>query len=86
LHVFTVEQLAAMAQEAGYRRVHLSTSDFLSTLVLTASYVAHGRRPGLARHMPWRGLETAAATVDGLIGNRLLPERLRHTVVGVLQT
>jgi ubiquinone/menaquinone biosynthesis C-methylase UbiE len=84
LHVFTPAQLAGLARSAGFRTARLSTADFLSTMLLTASYVAHGRRPGLARRLPWRHLESAAAAMDGLLIDRMLPASLRHTVVGVL--
>jgi ubiquinone/menaquinone biosynthesis C-methylase UbiE len=84
LHVFTPAELAATARAAGFREVTLGTADFLSTMLLTASYVAHGRRPGMARRVPWRQLEAAAALVDGTL-DRLLPESVRHTVVGVLR-
>jgi len=83
LHVFTLEQLARLARQAGYAEVRLGTAGFLSTLVLTASYVVHGRRRGLARRLPWRSLEAAGRGVDALVCDRLLPERLRHTVAGV---
>ena len=85
LHVFTPGGLAAQARAAGYRDVRLTTADLLSTLVLTASYVVHGRRRGLARRVPWRTLEAVARRVDELVADRLLPARLRHTVVGVLR-
>lgn len=85
LHVFTPAELAATARTAGFREARLGTADFLSTLLLTASYVAHGRRPALARRLPWRHLEQAASTVDGAVLDRLLPPSVRHTVVGVLR-
>ena len=85
LHVFTPEELASTARSAGFRTARLTTADFLSTMLLTASYVAHGRRPELARRLPWRDLESAAATVDSLVSDRVLPVTLRHTVVGVLR-
>jgi ubiquinone/menaquinone biosynthesis C-methylase UbiE len=84
LHVFTPDALSGQARAAGFTDVRLTTADWMSTLVLTASYVVHGRRPGLARRLPWRTLEEAARRVDGAILDRLLPSRLRHTVVGVL--
>ncbi|HZB49631.1 MAG TPA: class I SAM-dependent methyltransferase, partial [Mycobacteriales bacterium] len=85
LHVFTPEGLAAQAREAGYTDVRLDTADLLSTLVLTGSYVVHGRRRALARRIPWRALEAGARAVDGAVLDRLVPARLRHTVVGVLR-
>lgn len=85
LHVFSPEGLAAQAREAGYGDVRLTTADLLSTLVLTASYVVHGRRRGLARRIPWRALEAGARAVDARVVDRLVPARLRHTVVGVLR-
>lgn len=84
LHVFTPGALAAHARAAGFADVRLTTADLLSTLVLTASYVTHGRRRALARRIPWRALEAAAHRLDGLVADRILPERARHTVVGVL--
>jgi ubiquinone/menaquinone biosynthesis C-methylase UbiE len=86
LHVFTPAELAAMARAAGYVEVRLGTEDLLSTLVLTASYVTHGRRRGLARRLPWRQVEAGARWVDRTVLHRVLPERARHTVVGVLRT
>lgn len=85
LHVFTVEQLAGMCRDAGYGEVTLRTEDLISTLVLTASYVSHGRRPGLARRVPWRTLEALGATVDRQLVHRLVPQRFRHTIVGTLR-
>ena len=85
LHVFTPEGLAAQAREAGYTDVRLDTADLLSTLVLTGSYVVHGRRRALARRIPWRALEAGARAVDGAVLDRLVPAPLRHTVVGVLR-
>lgn len=85
LHVFGPEELARLGREAGFGRVELTTVGLLSTLVLTASYVVHGRRPGLARRVPWRALEGLGRRVDGLLADRALPARLRHTVVGTLR-
>jgi hypothetical protein len=85
LHVFTVAHVADLARAAGLRAERVDTAGFVGTLVLTASYVTHGRRPGLARRLPWRQLESAGRTVDGLLFDRLLPPRLRHTVIAVLR-
>ena len=84
LHVFTVPELTGMARAAGYDRVRLTTADFLTTMLLTASYVTYGRRPELARRLPWRRLEAALSAVDGAVLDRLLPADKRHTVTGVL--
>ncbi len=86
LHVFTPADLGRMAREAGYPRVSLSARGFAGTLVLAVSYVMHGRRPGLAARLPWRALAAGAGRLDAVLADRLLPERLRHTVVGVLRT
>ncbi|MGH3745486.1 MAG: hypothetical protein ACRDTP_11555, partial [Mycobacteriales bacterium] len=85
LHVFSVADIDRLAREAGFGRPTLRTADWLSTMVLTASYVTHGRRPGLARRLPWRRVEAASARLDALLVDRLLPSSLRHTVVGRLQ-
>jgi len=85
LHVFTPDALAALAAGAGFRRVDLRTADLLSTLVLTASYVTHGRRRALARRLPFAAAEAAARRLDALVVDRVVPARLRHTVVGTLR-
>jgi ubiquinone/menaquinone biosynthesis C-methylase UbiE len=85
LHVFTPAELARTARAAGFAEAALTTADLLSTLVLTASYVTHGRRRDLARRVPWRGLESAGRWLDRLVVERVLAERFRHTVVGVLR-
>ena len=85
LHVFTVESLTALARAAGFARVDLDTTDFADTLLVTASYVAWGRRPGLARLLPWRQADEVARWADRLFWNRVLPPAWRHTVAGVLR-
>ncbi|HEV7209897.1 MAG TPA: class I SAM-dependent methyltransferase [Mycobacteriales bacterium] len=85
LHVFTPAQLSGLAHTAGFGTARLAGAGWLSTLLLTTSYVLHGRRRGLARRIPWRSLERVAAAFDRLVTARLVPERLRHTVVGVLR-
>jgi len=52
---------------------------------LTASYVVHGRRPTIARLLPWRAMEELGRRTDSAILDRALPSRWRHTVVGVLR-
>jgi SAM-dependent methyltransferase len=85
LHVFRRDELSGLAEAAGFGHVELRTADWCSTLVLTASYVTHGRRPGLARRLPWRRVELAAAQLDHLVIDRVLPSRFRHTIVGSLR-
>lgn len=85
LHVFTIDELGALARDAGFADVRLHTADLVSTLVLTASYVTYGRRPGLAARVPWRRLEELAGVADRAVCDRLVPPRLRHTVAGVLR-
>jgi ubiquinone/menaquinone biosynthesis C-methylase UbiE len=85
LHVFTVAELTGLARGAGFGDVRLHTEDWLSTLVLTASYVTHGRRPGLARRLPWRAAEATSALFDRAVVDRFWPSALRHTVVGALR-
>ncbi len=84
LHVFTLEQLTGLCRAAGFTEVELHTEDLLSTLVLTASYVTHGRRPGLARRLPWRRAEALARAADHAVVHRVVPQRWRHTLVGRL--
>ena len=83
LHVFTPAELGARARDAGYGEVSLRTAGLVATLVLTASYVLHGRRRGLARRIPWRAVEAAGRRIDALACDRVLPSRWRHTVAGV---
>ncbi|MGH3744833.1 MAG: class I SAM-dependent methyltransferase, partial [Mycobacteriales bacterium] len=42
LHVFTVAEIERLARDTGFARPTLRTADWLSTMVLTASYVTHG--------------------------------------------
>lgn len=86
LHVFTLEQLAGHARAAGFADVQLTTADFAETLLLTASYVLHGRLPRLSAALPWRAASVVAGAVDAAVTNRALPVALRHTVVGVLRS
>lgn len=85
LHVFTPDQISAAAVRAGFGSARLTTAGFAATLVLTASYVLHGRAPGIARRLPWRSAESAGRVLDGALLDRVLPARWRHTVVGVLR-
>lgn len=85
LHVFTVDDLAALAADAGFTGIALGTTDFADTLLITASYVAWGRRPGLARLVPWRAADDLARLADRAFWNRVLPASWRHTVAGVLR-
>ncbi|HVE98393.1 MAG TPA: methyltransferase domain-containing protein [Mycobacteriales bacterium] len=85
LHVFTADDLRGLAQAAGYGDIRLTTSDFLDTMLITASYVTWGRAPGLAARVPWRALDSVARALDRAVVHRLLPAALRHTVVGVLR-
>jgi ubiquinone/menaquinone biosynthesis C-methylase UbiE len=85
LHVFTRESLASLAADAGFGDVDLGTTDFADTLLITASYVAWGRRPGLARLFPWRAADDAARLADRAFWNRVLPPSWRHTLAGVLR-
>lgn len=84
LHVFTPADLAAAAGRAGFSAVRVRPAGFVATLVLTASYVVHGRAPALARRLPWRYLEAAGRSLDAAVADRLLPARLRHTVTARL--
>jgi len=85
LHVFTPESLAAHARDAGFGDVALDTVDFADTLLITASYVAWGRSPRLARLVPWRAADEVARLADRAFWNAVLPASWRHTVAGVLR-
>ena len=84
LHVFTLAEMRALAMGAGFVSTDLRSESVAATLVLTASYVLHGRRPALARRLPWREAESAARAIDAHLLDHLVPERLRHVVVGRL--
>jgi ubiquinone/menaquinone biosynthesis C-methylase UbiE len=85
LHVFSPAEILAPAQAVGFERARLTTSGFVATLLLTTSYVVHGRAPRLARLLPWSAVEELSRRADALVFDRVLPPRWRHTVVGVLR-
>jgi ubiquinone/menaquinone biosynthesis C-methylase UbiE len=85
LHVFTPQRVARLARAVGLRPERVDSASSAGTLVLTASYVTHGRRPALARRLPWREIESAGRDVDAALLDRIVPPRLRHTVVAVLR-
>ena len=84
LHVFTLAEMRALATGAGFASTDLRSESVAATLVLTASYVLHGRRPALARRLPWRDAESAARAIDAHLLDHVVPERWRHGVVGRL--
>jgi len=84
LHVFSCREMQAMAAAAGFRDINLRTAAVAATLVLTASYVLHGRKPEIARRLPWRDLESASRLIDAAVLDRIVPSSWRHTVVGRL--
>lgn len=85
LHTFTRADLTLLGEAAGYSRIDLRTSGFGETLAMTASYVAHGHSPGVAGCLPWRSMIALGARADGLLFDKILSERMLHTVVGVLR-
>lgn len=85
LHTFTTADLSSLGEAAGYSRIDLRTSGFGATLVMTASYVAHGHWPGVAGRLPWRSMIALGAGADGVLFDKILPDTMRHTVVGVLR-
>jgi ubiquinone/menaquinone biosynthesis C-methylase UbiE len=85
LHVFTVAELSELATASGFGQVDVRAAGFAATLLLTASYVVHGRARDLARRIPWRALEGAARRADALVWDRVLPPDQRHTVAAVLR-
>ena len=84
LHTFTQPELERLCVAAGFRQVRLETSGFAETLIMTASYASHGHAPELASRIPWRGLTQWGAVADGVVWDRILPARWRHTLTGRL--
>lgn len=85
LHTFTADELRRLAGEAGFHDVDIRTSGFAATLTMTASYAMHGHAPALAAKLPWRRLTAVGARADRWAWDKVLPERLRHTLTGRLR-
>ncbi len=84
LHLFTPGRVGKLAAEAGYAAWRVRSTGFAETLLLTASYVAHGRVRAAARRLPWARLVDLARRLDTEVWDRVLSERSRHTVAAVL--
>jgi ubiquinone/menaquinone biosynthesis C-methylase UbiE len=89
LHTFEADQIENLAIKAGFEDITVSTAAWAWVLALGVNYFFAGEIPWLAANPLSRlvgraGVE-AAATFDRVIGDRVVPPRLRHTVQAVLR-
>jgi hypothetical protein len=89
LHTFEPEEIAALAEKAGFEDIQVGTAWWSWILVLGINYYLVGESERLAANRvartAARTAANAAATFDRLIADRVVPPRWRHTVQAVLR-
>jgi ubiquinone/menaquinone biosynthesis C-methylase UbiE len=89
LHTFEPEDIASLAEKAGFEDIVVGTASWAWILLLGLNYYLAGefafagRLPMVRRSA--RAASDIAAAFDRMIGDRLLPPRMRHTVQAVLR-
>ena len=89
LHTFEPEQIATLAEKAGFEEIEVGTAWWSWILVLGINYYLVGESERLAANRVARAAARlavgAAATFDRVIADRFVPPRWRHTVQAVLR-
>lgn len=89
LHTFEPEEVAALAEKAGFDDIQVGTAWWSWILVLGINYYLVGESERLAANRIARAAARVAAgtaaTFDRLIADRVVPPRWRHTVQAVLR-
>ena len=89
LHTFEPEEIAALAEKAGFEDIEVGTAWWSWILVLGINYYLVGESERLAANRLARAAARlaagAAATFDRLVADRVVPPRWRHTVQAVLR-
>ena len=89
LHTFEPEDIAALAEKAGFEDIAVGTASWAWILTLGMNYFLMGEFELLARNRPIRrtarAVADAASAFDRAFADRMLPPRLRHTIQAVLR-
>ena len=89
LHTFEPEQIASLAEKAGFEDIEVGTAWWSWILVLGINYYLVGEFEQLAANRIARAAARAAvntaATFDRVIADRLVPPQWRHTIQAVLR-
>jgi ubiquinone/menaquinone biosynthesis C-methylase UbiE len=89
LHTFDPEQIATMAEKAGFEDIQVGTAWWSWILVLGLNYYFVGEFERVSANpvtrFAARTAADAAATFDRWIADRVVPPRWRHTVQAVLR-
>ncbi|MGZ4121508.1 MAG: class I SAM-dependent methyltransferase [Actinomycetota bacterium] len=89
LHTFEPEDIATLAEKAGFEEIEVDTAWWSWILVLGLNYYLVGESERLARNRVARAIARAAAngaaTFDRLVAGRVVPPQWRHTVQAVLR-
>ena len=89
LHTFEPEQIASLAEKAGFEDIQVGTAWWSWILVLGINYYLVGEFEQLAANRiaraSARAAVNAAATFDRVIADRVVPAQWRHTIQAVLR-
>lgn len=89
LHTFEPEEVALLAEKAGFEDITVGTTSWAWIITLGINYFLVGEfehlgRNGVVRRGA-RAIADAAAAFDRLVADRVLPPRWRHTIQAVLR-
>ncbi len=89
LHTFEPDQIASLAEKAGFEDIKVGTAWWSWILVLGINYYLVGEFERLAANRVARAAAraavNAAATFDRIVADRVVPPRWRHTIQAVLR-
>jgi len=89
LHTFEPEQIASLAEKAGFDDIQVGTAWWSWILVLGVNYYLVGEFERLASNRiartAARTAVNAAMTFDRIVADRVVPPRWRHTIQAVLR-
>jgi len=89
LHTFDPEQIASLAEKAGFEDIQVGTAWWSWILVLGINYYLVGEFERLAENRVARATArtavNAAMTFDRIVADRFVPPQWRHTIQAVLR-
>lgn len=88
LHTFEPEDVAALAEKAGFEDISVGTASWAWILVLGLNYYLVGEMPFLSHPIARRiarALADGAAAFDRVVADSFLPQGWRHTIQAVLR-